>query len=228
MLIQDLLIIFTAGISFAVGLLIVMRDRHAMVNIMYFLLTIFMSSWAISLLMFRTYEANDVAELFGRFSYIAGLLMVVFFYIFTRYFPYRDRMISRITIAFLVLISAITIYIMLFTDVLVSRVVVINGVVSMVTNPFVHGAYGLMLLTLLILGIANLFLKKHNSGGDHRKQIDSLLRVSLVAGIFGAVFDIFLPIFGDYSWNWLGPQFLVLLSVAVGMIIYSHKFTVHG
>ncbi len=225
--IQDLLLIFTAGVTFAVGLLVGIRDRHNIANIMYFFLTFFMSSWAISLLMFRTYNANDVSEFFGRFSYIAGLLMIISFYLFTRYFPYRDRMISGVTTVVLTLISVITIITMLYTDFLVIRVVVINGVVSAVTNPVVHSIYGLILLIFLISGLANLFLKKHNSGGSHRKQLNSIFVMSLVAGFFGAVFDIILPIFGDYRWNWLGPQFLILFTIAVGIIIFSPRLTTH-
>jgi hypothetical protein len=225
--IQDLLLIFTAGISFTVGFFIGIRDRHNASNVMYFILTLCMSVWAISLLLFRAYHGDVLSEFFGRFSYVAGLCMVTSFCLFTLHFPYKESEIHRVTKFFLLFIVAIVSVIVLGTNLLVSGVTVVDNVVSMVTNPLMHGFYAFLLLFFIVLGLINLLHKMKSSTGSHQRQVASIFFAALIAAFFGLFFDVALPIIGDYRWNWLGPQFLILFAIAVGMIIIVPKLRPH-
>ncbi len=227
MIFQDLLLIFTGGVNLGVGLMILFRDYRNNANRLYFIFAFFMSLWAICLLIFRIGE-SEVSDFFGRSSYIAGLAMSSSFYLFTHVFPYQNKPINKVKVWCLTTLIAILAYISLGTSWLVQRTAAINGVVSAITNSYSHWFYGALLTALVILGLVNLARKMKDGDGSHSRRVARIFYVSLIAAFFGIIFDVLLPLFGDYSLNWLGPQFLILLSSAVGVIILESKVTVHG
>lgn len=222
--IQNILLLITAGLTLGVGIFVLLRGAKEKINLYYFLTSLFMFVWCVSLFIFRYYKADELSDLGGRTSYVAGLLMVLFFYLFSAHFPFVKSKINRTII---VLYSLATIYFFLviyFSRFFIKEAVIINGVVSSYHNNLNYIVHSILLAWLIVLGLFTMYRKISGIEGIYRKRLLLLFFVSSLAGFFGFLFDVVYPYFMDFSFNWLGPLFLTLMALAVGkMIIIENK-----
>src|SRR3989344_9244930 len=143
--IQNILMLSTASLNLGAGIITLMRNYRDRVNLFYFLFSVFIAFWCICLILFRYYRADFISDIAGRSSYIAGLLMSYFYYLFTAYFPYPNKELKK---TWLVLFFMIFLYfsvVILFTDFFVISTYMKEGVATLVTNKLNFAFFAIVL-----------------------------------------------------------------------------------
>ena len=53
-----------------------------------------------------------------------------------------------------------------------------------------------------------------------KKQLGAIIIGFGLAGIFGVIFDLILPYFGNWKLNWFGPYFTIFVLFAISYLIF--------
>lgn len=223
--IYNILLLITAGLNLIVGIFVLLRGAKEKVNIFYFIFSLSMVLWCVSVLLTRHFGANyDIAELGARSNYMTGLLTAYLFYIFAHFFPYKSASQKGILTVFNVILFIYFAAILYLTNYFITGVELIEGVIVEYHNNINFVIYALLLAVVIFSGLRNLYKKLSSSEGIFRKRLVTLLLVAGICAVAGYYFDLFLPFIGVYFYIWLGPLFLTLMALAVArMIIIENK-----
>jgi len=223
--IYNILLLITAGLNLIVGIFVLLRGIKEKVNIFYFIFSLSMVLWCVSVLLTRYFGVNyAIAEIGARSNYFTGLLTVYLFYIFTYFFPYKSNSQKGILTFFNFILFIYFVVILYFTDLFITGVDLIDGVIVEYHNNQNFVIYALLLAIVIFCGMRNLYMKLSSSEGIFRKRLVTLLWVAGICAIAGYYFDLVLPFIGVYFYIWLGPLFLTLMALAVArMIIIENK-----
>ena len=85
---------------------------------------------------------------------------------------------------------------------------------------FWYWIYSIYILFFFIWAYYNIWKSYLISSGFNRLQLKFILIGLLLAGVFGIVFDLLLPYFGNWKLNWLGPYFSILVLFSTSYLIF--------
>ena len=81
-------------------------------------------------------------------------------------------------------------------------------------------AFFLIFSYYFIWAFVNLIKKYLVSEGVIKRQLCIVIFSFGLAAIFGMVFDLFLPYFGNWKLNWLGPYFTIFIMLGIADLIF--------
>jgi len=179
--------------------------------------------WGIGLAGFLYTREPSLALFWAKFHYVASIYIAYFVLLFILSISWNKK-VSFVQ-GFLLhlpilLISLVTV----FSNELLIRGVSIeaSGNTAILYRPG-HIIYGsifvIYFLTALIVNLVFIF----KSRGIEKKQLTLIFAGLLLAGILGGVFNLLLPLLGNYKLIWVGPQFtIIFLGVTfIGILRYQ-------
>ena len=217
---QTIILFVTATVNCLLSLFVLFGKRDK-TNIVYSIFVLFASMWAVGLGYFLL-EANFSTSLyFANFYYISAAGIPAFFlyfsYIFLNKSPSK-RVEALIVLPFILLC-------LLFTDknFLINTVFGTSWGKDVVFNSNSYLIYAGYFLVLVVLAYYSLITSHvYTSNLDEKNQLKFIIYGTLVGFIFGMVFNLFLPFFGNYKYIYLGPLFSFSMVASIAYSITRH------
>lgn len=200
------------------------RSSSNAYSVKYFAVSLFfVGAWGLGLAGFLLSRDADIAMLFAKFHYVASIYIVYFLLLFVISLVRKIQisLVYRFIIHIPILIvSFVTIFInsWLLQGVVIQE----TGNIAVLFRPghIVYGAIFVIYYLIVLMILLNSLLK---STGVARKQMILIFWGLLMAGILGGVFNLILPILGNYKLIWVGPQFTIIFLglTLIGILKYQ-------
>lgn len=208
----------------ALAALVFLHKPKSLVNRLFALTSLAAAGWTGTNAFFQYTESVAAATLTAQISSVCALVMSASFLHFAWVYPLRTP-IERSRVYFLWTITLLLSLLSLWPGA-VDRSVDLEGTHRIVTAP---GFYAVALfLFSTVLSAFWLFIRHLRT--LHRTLRDQALYVLTGAGVtalFGIIFNLILPLFGDYRLVWLGPSCsLFFVGGTVYSIIAHHLFDI--
>lgn len=200
-----LVLFVVAIVNAALGGIVLSRHRQEQ-HLTFALTAFFVALWTLTNALFRVSSTTPTATLWAQMSYVAALGAAAAFLHFAWSFPLpRNGALhggSRFARAMLWL-----------TGILVAAIVFVPGAVihsvdvSAQRIETASGVYGVALFMLVTSGYAFALFWRNQSRlkGRKRAQARLVLYGCALSALFGLLFNLALPLAGDYRWVGLGP-----------------------
>ena len=181
------------------------------------------SVWVLAMLYFRQIANIETLLLPTKTLYIAGILIALFFFYFSYDFlgvrKGADALRARI-FTIMGILTIISISLIIFTQTIIDQVL-IEGENKIVIFGDWYFGYSLLMIFYFLLSFSEFFKKIR--GFPSEQQLERRQFIYIMAGtgisiLAGLAFDIVLPVFGNFTFYWLGP---VLTSIFVTFTAYS-------
>ncbi len=210
----SLLLFALNGVALSVlilGLIIVGRKTSSRLHQAFFLLTVALSGWIVSNSIYLSLH-GQARFIDALVSYVCAALTATMFFVFAGILTSQQKRLKSLAVVGVALSVSSGI-----------PGLVASGVSeeSIHTTPGIIG-YALYLLTAFIFGIVLLLRGRSSAVGSRRQQIDAVL-LGIVGAIAGGVlFNLVLPIMGNYRYVTFGPIFSVLFVFSFAYSILRH------
>jgi len=198
------------------GFLIYKRNSASSSNIAFFILTLAVTAWGITMIVFRSTTDVTVAIIATQWLYIAAAMIPTAFFIFALLFPDKKypKYANYVLIPFSIVLLAI-----LVPSFFIKTVVFTNGAEhTIIFNPKLHIAYAVYVSGMFLMGHFVLIRKYLKSTGVLSSQIIYILLGALIPTFVGMFSNLLLPIYGEFRWNWMGQ---ISIAVTTGIITYG-------
>ena len=203
-----------AAVAVILGVLVFLRNDQGKSHRWFLALSLGIASWMASNALFAQAISHDVTYIMALVAYACAAVTAVSFFFFVAELSgtriHGARAIKWVSALFIVS-TLVPNY--LATDVVDQ---------SIRTTPFIL-VYALGLAGLFIGGLAILVHSRNHTRGQRRQQLGAVL-AGLLGGIAGGLlFNLVLPIFGNYRFVQLGPAFSILFVGAAAYAIVRHR-----
>lgn len=204
----------TAILASLLGILVIMRNAKGKTHRLFFALSLAISAWIISNAMFTQAPNCQIAYIVALLSYSFAALTATLFLLFSADLSettLKNQRLTLILAGIFTVLSAVPGF--LATNVIDQK---IN------TTPFIL-AYALGITGLLGGGLVLLFKGLKTTRGQRRQQLGAVL-IGLTGSVAGGIiFNLILPVQGNYKYILLGPAFSILFVLCSTYAIFRHK-----
>ncbi len=183
----------------------------------------FVGFWGIGLAGFLGSTSQEIALSWAKFHYIASILVPYYLLIFALSLT-KGKLIKKIyRILLLLPIIAISILLILFNDLLLKEAIIEEGGNVMILFKPGHILYAVIFSLYFLATLIVLFIKLLKSSGIIRKQVILIFLGLLISGILGMIYNLILPLLGNYKLVWVGPQFTVIFLALIFLGIVKYQ-----
>jgi signal transduction histidine kinase len=225
---QTSLLFITASVNSILSLFVLFGKRNK-TNIVYSLFVLFASMWAVGLAFFILEPDLSKAIYFADFYYISAVGIPVFFLYFSLVFLRKEQELKSREEVFVVAPLAITIlFFLLDKNVLIKEVFLTSWGKDVVFNHLNYFIYTVYFLIFVAFAYYNLIKTSRVIKTEEEKnQLDFVIWGTAIGFIFGMIFDLFLPLAGNYRYIFIGPlfSFSMVASIAYSITRY-HLFNI--
>lgn len=217
---DNIFLIVLSIIQLGLGVYIYFRNPRHEINISYSLFILSVLSWIIGIAVFRSTANISTAFIWAKLYYVSATLTAPTFLCFTFVFPYKKILLKLIHKILIILPSIIIIVFLLFTKLLIIKVVSRSWGNEVLLSPNYY-LFVIYFLIFIIWSFYNLFNKYKISDGIHRWQLRWLIAGTLTSFVLGIIFDLILPWAGNYQLIWYGPAFSVIWMGFMSYILFK-------
>lgn len=217
------ILIFVSIVNVVFGVTVLRRTRNQLAGITFMALEVATAAWALGVAGFMSASTLIAAQLYVNGYYIAamaigsGILM----------FALTD---NRKRVSYIVpIVSCLPLAVLLLTLSFMPQMLVeVVGVTGSLTDRVVIHAFPYILYALTFVacyGAALIMMVLHavRTHGVERRRRCIVVGGVVVTSIFGLIFNLILPWFGQYDFIMIGPLFTIVFSVAVGYSIMRYS-----
>lgn len=219
---RDILLFIAAVTNLGFASAILFKNPKNPINIGYGLAVIATAAWTAGIAMFRIAgPAEGIA--WARFYYLAAGFIATYFLYFGLHFPDRAA-IPRVAPwqhALLHLPLAITAY-LVFSPSFIASYEVVEAGKRIVLGP-AYWFYVLFWISYMAAAFLVMRSRFRAASAQARLQLKFVLAGTLVAAIGGSIFNLFLPLFGNYDLIWVGPYPTLVMVITIGYAIFKHR-----
>ncbi|MFQ6049822.1 MAG: ATP-binding protein [Candidatus Paceibacterales bacterium] len=194
-------------VNLFLGVLIFLKNRTNIINILYGLLALSVTIWTFSIYFFRA--SADTTLFWSKIAYLSAGASAFLFLYFTLYFPFKTKLNSLWHI-FSVTYALILTWLITGTREILKSYAMVNH-----THGLLFGRgyilYNLFIFIFFGFGFLNLVLKYFKSGGITKIQIKLVLIGSFLTVLIATITNLILFGMGIFEYNWVGPSSTILL-----------------
>jgi len=219
---QNILLLIITGINFVLAATIYFRNYRGHVNIAFGLTIFAAATWTFEIYMFRSVTDLNQAIIWAKAFYLTANLIALFFLFFAISFPYP--IFTSLTKRLLIIFPTIIIVVLVFIPHVIVEDVVIQTwgkEVRLNSGYFIYIAY---FISYVIWAYSILLKKFLKSEGIIRDQLKYTIFGTIIGFIFGTIFDLLLPLFGNYKLISIGPYFTVFASFFIYYFVFFKKY----
>lgn len=179
--------------------------------------------WIASMIIFKNTLSIFWAIFSAKMLYVAGVVIVTNFFYFTYFFLREKLTDGKFKMFVLGLPSLLFIVLIIFSNYVIKDVEFFNGGDMIVKFDFLYYLYAAYMIVWSVAGYYYL-IKKTASAVDktQKRQLVYVGLGTMSAVTFGLVFDIILPMFGNFDFYWLGPVLVTFFVVFASYAIAKH------
>lgn len=225
--IQPTLLFIVASINSILSLFVLFGKRN-MTNVVYAIFVLFASLWSIALGFFIL-ESDLVRSLYiANFFYFSAAGIPLFFLYFSFIFPDKAFRATKKYLSVLSLpLVLITVLLLLDKNFFITEVfktdwgkdVVINKV-----NYIIYICYFLLFTGFAFYNLVTSYIQSSLKDESREKsELKLIIWGTAIGFIFGMIFDLFLPLFGNYRYIYIGPLFSFSMVLAIAYSITKYN-----
>jgi signal transduction histidine kinase len=203
------------------GFFVLSEGRGKLKNRFFGGIALSVSLWSAGMMLFRSASTVEDSIFWGKILYLAPIFIVISFLFFAYALVYKkkkkelsEKIAGIAIIAFGLFIS----YITLFTDKIVSEVLLIPGEEKNIVFGSFYISYGLFIALAFALGYFILLFNIKNSSGIFKMQLIYVFIGTFLSSALAMITNLILPSFGFFKLNWVGQVFSVTMT---GFIAYA-------
>lgn len=207
---------FLAAIAtIVIGLIVWLGDRKNYLRIPFLWLTAFVSVWIVCNVIFVVGPVEYQFPI-ALVSYLMAMLVAVH----TFFFVLR---LGQPKLAPLLVVSVVLGYVIAAISAIPGTVGTAVEDAAIVTNDSGIILYGMFLLVYLLGACVMLFHRSRHASRNLRRQVKLILSGVIASSVVGLVFNLALPIMGNYQFTQLGPAGAIffIMSVAYAVARYG-------
>jgi len=211
-------------LNLSLGLYVFFKSPRCLVNRIFLCLAISITLWCLAYFFNNYYYSNVVMfDFFERTTFISGMLISLFFYMFATSYPYNNAIRSKPLIWGYILLIIIATYITIFTNHFVQGTDIINGITTTHHNGSVYVLYAVILAAPFVLGMMSLWKKLRQSDGLYRSHLLTLFVLIGIAISLIFFVDVLLLGLELYKYSGVGPYFSLLFIFAIMRMILTKE-----
>jgi signal transduction histidine kinase len=223
MLAKSLLLFFVGSLNVIIGLAVLLRDQSKLQNRLFFLFSASLGLWVIGIGGFLITNDPHHAFMWAKAYYSFPLIVALSMPLFARSFPVNDELPIKWWLPLALGYLAVAIPVLFIHSFVTAGLVYQNWGKQIILNKPDYLLYSVYLITGLVLGQVHTYIKARHLRGTARLQAQFFFVGFLLTVVFGLIFNLILPWFGNYRLIWLGPLFTSALMIAVGYSIIRHR-----
>ena len=201
-----------------------LKEAKVSTYIKYFAGSLFcVGFWGIGLGGFLATKSPEVAMLWAKFHYVASIFVAYYLLIFALSLAKEKPIRLFYRILLILPIVAISIITVCFNNLLLKQAVIEDGGNIMMLYRPGHIAYAIIFASYFIVTLVVVLNKLIKSSGIVQKQMTLIFVGLLISGALGMIYNLILPLLGNYKLVWVGPQFTIvfLALMFLGMVRYQ-------
>ena len=206
---------------FFLSIILMVAQRVRPVNTWLALVAVSCGVWTLGITLFLVHPQPDIAGWYVRMYYFAAAIIPFALYFFLHYFPHMVPISKSeaavMTGALVLLLTAVS-----WPGALMD-IVEQSGRAVVLLN---EAGYAVYVGSFLFLSISCLFLALANTRGARKKgevvlarQASKTVTIAIIALSGGILFNLLLPMFGNYNLIWAGPPFAAFFTIYVFYVI---------
>ncbi|MEM5810075.1 MAG: histidine kinase N-terminal 7TM domain-containing protein [Candidatus Aenigmatarchaeota archaeon] len=216
-----LLLLIATLLHLLIAIFIYSKNPKSKINLWFSLITVSVALWAFTNAICFKVKTLGAAIFWSEISYISAIFIAASFLYFSLFFPpevssLKKQLPKRYHKIYLI-----------FSVPLVSIITLIPGftIKTIILHPWkIITGTGLYVFAIYFLGtmgwgFLNLIRKYPFSRGIERLQLKYLFLGAILSSFLGAIFNLILPLFGNYQFVWLGPLFTFFLITFITLAI---------
>jgi signal transduction histidine kinase len=213
------LLYIVAFINTFVALMVFSRGAKDRINLIFGLMSAGVALWCVAIANFYYKSTYLQFVNWTRVTHFAALFIALMFMYFTFFFPKRPTREKRYFTLLPAGIFLLLCYLIFSTDLFIQQIYD----VSYELGPL-YFLYSFVLLITFSIGFFVLILKYLKEQSLLTKgQIKYVVAGGFATSLLGTIFDLILPILGNFSYLWLGPVATVFLVSAIYLAVLRYK-----
>lgn len=220
----NILIFFVMLVNSTYGIIVYFKDRKNVVNLAFFILTITISLWCLTMFGYRGFLYHDSILWASRFLYFTATMIPTAFIYFVIAFSKSEikltqhqKLLIPIPMLFLCVMSLIP-NIFIF-DVIPNQ----NKETFIIFNQWGHIFFGLYVICYFSWAYVVVLNKYHTATGIFRKQLGYIFIGTLSSTIITLTTNLALLYFGYFNLNWAGQVGIIVMITFIFYSITHHK-----
>jgi signal transduction histidine kinase len=223
----NVIILIVMLVNSVYGLIIYSRNRKNVINFLFFILTVSISMWGLTMFGYRAFIDYDRVLIMARLLYFSAITIPVSFLYFVLIFPETNYNFSRFEKYVLPIFPGLLCVLSLVPGGFINDVILKNGQETFIVfNKITHALFGIYVVTYF-LGAYHILYSKY-------KKANPTLKTQLVYIFFGTFISTFITLitnlallyFGNFQFNWVGQVGIIFM---ITLIFYSIlKFRLFG
>lgn len=201
------------------GLIVYSRNRDNYINLSFFILTITISLWGVTMIGYRGFQNHDTVLLFARLLYFSAILIPTAFIYFVTIFP-DPKVVLNSAQKYLIPIPLIVLCILslypngFIKDVLLS----VNKETIILFNVPVHIIFGLYVMSYFTWAYWIVLKKFFKATEPLRAQLGYIFIGTMGSTFITLITNLGLLYFGYFELNWVGQVGILFM---ITLIFYS-------
>src|SRR5690606_1849581 len=221
--IHEVALLFVGMLNVILSLFIFARNAKSPTNLAFAAMSLGLGGWTIGIAGFLLTSNPTLAMVWAKVYYFFPQVVAASIIIFAHAFG-RNKKISSPLLLFTILgFLAIVTPLIIFPSFVTQDLVYHSWGKEIILNKAHYLLYSVYLLLCLIFAEIIMLVKAHKFTGVFKAQAVLFFAGFLITGIFGVLFNLFYPWFGNYRMIWLGPLFTSVFVIAISYSIIKHK-----
>ncbi len=181
--------------------------------------------WVVAMFFFRNISNLNILIISTKLLYIAGILITVNFLYFSYTFLENSLKERKNLFLLIGIFPLILVGLIIFSRSIIKDIIFFNNERVVEFGPLYLASYSVLMLIYFIWAYSNLFkkLKKSTPGSTERMQLLYVTIGTFVSVVFGLVYDIVIPYFGNFDFYWLGPIMTISFVAATSYSVLKHR-----
>ncbi len=220
--ILTILLLAVGVVNAVIGIGVFKRSTDSTLRWVFLLMSLALSLWGWGIVFFIVASSLQYAQLYLDIYYVAALSIGSLLSIFAlRSAEISSRSKELLRVIPPLLLAAV---LMIQPDWLI-RVVSVTGELSqrVVIDQVPYALYGAVFIVLFGEGVVNLYRLQRHASGRRRSRQEIVTAGVAVAGLFGMIYNLILPWFGNYNYIMVGPLFSLFFTFSITYAIVKYS-----
>jgi hypothetical protein len=211
------------------GFVIYSKNKGSNVNLSFFILTLSISMWCLSMIGYRGFTNQDIVLLMSRLLYFSATTIPVSFIYFVIIFPKQDIRLNPYQKYLILIIPIILGALSLHPHGFIYDVIIYaHRETTIVFNKTVHILFGLYVVTYFGFAYRVMYKKYIKANDSLRKQLAYIFVGTFSSMSITLITNLFLLYFDYFDLNWFGQIGIIFMIALIFYSVCTGPHSLHG